>query len=198
MKKIIFLLIFVLMLSILPNNFSYGQKPEPFEVLKELGMLKGNPAGDLMLDDYLKRQDMVVLISRLYKEENKAKNYYFQPTFPDLADTNKFYHGYIQWSVDKGLIQGMTNGNFGYGLDVKVHDYQVVLLRALGYGEESLLYQSVPDIAKKFGLMEGVDAKSSDKLIRRDMATMTFNALNINKKGSPLTLADVLQLEVTN
>ncbi len=198
MKKIIFLLIFVLMLSILPNNFSYGQNPEPFEVLKELGMLKGNPAGDLMLDDYLKRQDMVVLISRLYKEENKAKNYYFQPTFPDLADTNKFYHGYIQWSVDKGLIQGMTNGNFGYGLDVKVHDYQVVLLRALGYGEESLLYQSVPDIAKKFGLMEGVDAKSSDKLIRRDMATMTFNALNINKKGSPLTLADVLQLEVTN
>src|SRR5690554_4124469 len=188
MKKIIFLLIFVLMLSILPNNFSYGQNPEPFEVLKELGMLKGNPAGDLMLDDYLKRQDMVVLISRLYKEENKAKNYYFQPTFPDLADTNKFYHGYIQWSVDKGLIQGMTNGNFGYGLDVKVHDYQVVLLRALGYGEESLLYQSVPDIAKKFGLMEGVDAKSSDKLIRRDMATMTFNALNINKKGSPLTL----------
>lgn len=198
MKKIIFLLIFVLMLSILPNNFSYGQNPEPFEVLKELGMLKGNPAGDLMLDDYLKRQDMVVLISRLYKEENKARNYYFQPTFPDLADTNKFYHGYIQWSVDKGLIQGMTNGNFGYGLDVKVHDYQVVLLRALGYGEESLLYQSVPDIAKKFGLMEGVDAKSSDKLIRRDMATMTFNALNINKKGSPLTLADVLQLEVTN
>jgi len=198
MKKIIFLLIFLLMLSILPNNFSYGQNPEPFEVLKELGMLKGNPAGDLMLDDYLKRQDMVVLISRLYKEENKAKNYYFQPTFPDLADTNKFYHGYIQWSVDKGLIQGMTNGNFGYGLDVKVHDYQVVLLRALGYGEESLLYQSVPDIAKKFGLMEGVDAKSSDKLIRRDMATMTFNALNINKKGSPLTLADVLQLEVTN
>ncbi len=198
MKKIMIFLIFILLFTILPNNVSYGQAPEPYEVLKELGMLRGNSAGDLMLNDYLKRQDMVVLISRLYKEENKAKDYYFQPKFPDLAGTNKFYHGYIQWSVDKGLIRGMANGNFGYDLDVIVHDYQVVLLRALGYGEESLLYQAVPDIARRFGLMEGVEAKSSDKLIRKDMATMTYNALNLNKKGSPLTLADVLQLEITN
>jgi len=198
MKKTLFLLILILLLSILPNNVSYGLTPEPYEVLRDLGVLRGNTAGDLMLDDYLRRQDMVVLISRLYKEENTARDYYFKPKFSDLEDTNKFYHGYIQWSVDKGLIKGMDNGNFGYDLDVIVHDYQVVLLRALGYGEESLLYQSVPDIAKKFGLMEGVEVNISDKLKRRDMATMTYNALNLNKKGSPLTLADVLQLEITN
>lgn len=51
------------------------------EILKSAGVLTGNEKGDLMLEDNLKRQDLVVLISRLYKQENTAKTqrrYYFQ------------------------------------------------------------------------------------------------------------------------
>ncbi len=44
------------------------------QILKnEGGVLEGSGTGDLMLNQNLKRQDMVVLMSRLYKEENIAK-----------------------------------------------------------------------------------------------------------------------------
>ncbi len=36
---------------------------------------KAQKLGDLMLENDLRRQDMVVLISRLYKEEGTAKKY---------------------------------------------------------------------------------------------------------------------------
>ncbi len=43
------------------------------QILKNEGVLEGSGTGDLMLNQNLKRQDMVVLMSRLYKEENIAK-----------------------------------------------------------------------------------------------------------------------------
>ena len=59
-------------------------------VLKELGVIKGNEEGDLMLDDTLRRQDMVVLISRLYDNELSARAYLIKPKFTDLTNSYSF------------------------------------------------------------------------------------------------------------
>lgn len=197
MKKFfICFFVFTMMLSILGSSVLYA-KTDAAKVLQELDVLRGTPSGDLLLDNELKRQDMVVLLSRLYKEENKAKNFLVTPQFKDINADNSFYHGYIQWAVDKGLVLGMEDGNFGIGRTVKVQDFQVLILRVLGYTEEAKLYSSVPDIAKRLGLMEGVEATYNDNLIRRDMAQITLNALEMSKKGSALTLAEFLSVEIT-
>ncbi len=198
MKKLsLLLLVSILMISLLSSSVAFAQANTPPEILKELGVLKGDKNGDLMLDSYLMRQDMVVLISRLYKEESKATTYLLPAKFSDLDENNTYYHGFIQWAVDKNLIIGMDDGSFGFGRNVKVRDFQVLLLRVLDYREESGLYDSVPEIAEKLGLMKGINVNPNGYLMRRTMAEMTLNALKLNKKGSPLTLAEVLELDLT-
>ena len=195
-KKLILVLCVALLFSLIPSFNCYADEILKPEVLKELGLLKGDSYGNLMLDKPLKRQDMVVLLSRLYKEENKASKYLMPPDFNDLNRTNSYYHSYIKWAVDKNLIIGMAGKRFGFGEYVKVQDFQVVLLRVLDYKEESGLYASVPDIATKLGIMKGLDLKPSARLLRKDMAYMTLNALQLNKKGSPLTLGQILEIDL--
>ena len=195
-KKLILVLCIVLLFSLIPSFNCYADEILKPEVLKELGLLKGDSYGNLMLDKPLKRQDMVVLLSRLCKEENKASKYLMPPDFNDLNRTNSYYHSYIKWAVDKNLIIGMAGKRFGFGEYVKVQDFQVVLLRVLDYKEESGLYASVPDIATKLGIMKGLDLKPSARLLRKDMAYMTLNALQLNKKGSPLTLGQILEIDL--
>lgn len=164
------------------------------KTLESLGVLKGNNDGDLMLDKILNRQDMVVLISRLYKEENRAKSFLIKPKFTDIS--NEFYAPYIAWCTDKGLIKGVGNDKFGFGKDTTVHELQALLLRVLGYDEESNLWNTVPELAVKLGIMEGLENKPSLKLSRGQMAAMTLNTLKLTKKGSTITLAEVLNFKL--
>jgi len=197
MKKLaIVLLVFSLFLS-LPLNVGYADNVKIAEQLNKLGILTGDGNGNLNLDGNLKRQDMVVIISRLHKEENTAKSYPVVNKFDDFTQDNSFYHSYISWAVNKKLIEGVGNNKFGFDDAVTVIQFQTVLLRALGYTEEAKLSDSIPDIAKKIGLMEGVSGLSyKDNLTRGDMAVMIYNALNIRAKGSPLKLSEILKVDL--
>lgn len=164
------------------------------EVLKKFGVLQGSDKYGLMLDQKLKRQDMVVLISRLYQEEDAAKNYSGKNNFSDVR--SNFYKPYISWAVDKGLIIGTSPGKFGYDNPVTVQQFQTLLLRALGYGEEAKNYDNVPKTAESLGLMVGLNATPKQDVQRGLMAAMTLNALRLYKKGSSLTLAQELRLDI--
>lgn len=199
MKKVIVILIILsMLLSLILPIIVNAEKEDLFlssgRTLEALGVLVGSNDGDLMLDKVLNRQDMVVLISRLYKEENKARTFLIKPKFTDI--TNEYYIPYIAWSSDKGLIKGVANDKFGFGRDTTVHEFQTLLLRVLGYDEESNLWTTVPEIAVKLGIMEGLENKPNDKLSRGQMAVMTLNTLKLAKKGSTITLAEVLNIKL--
>ena len=198
MKKIIVILIILSMVLSLILPIIVNADKDLFlssgKTLETLGVLVGNNDGDLMLDKVLNRQDMVVLISRLYKEENKAKTFLIKPKFTDI--TNEYYLPYIAWSTDKGLIKGIGNDKFGFGKDTTVHEFQTLLLRVLGYEEESSLWTSVPEIAATLGIMEGLENNPNDNLSRGQMAVMTLNTLKLTKKGSTITLAEVLNIKL--
>lgn len=197
MKRLLaVLLVFVLLLSALAPVIAEHVYNEVGNALQDIGVLQGDKDGDLMLDDNFKRQDMVVMISRLYKEEGKAKKYVGKNVFKDLNSSTKFYIPYITWAKDEGLIEGMEKDKFGFNGYVTVQQFQTVLLRALGYGEEAKDWNSVPEYAKSLGIMEDLDLKPSNKLSRGEMAYMVLNTLNETKKGSLLTLGDILDLDV--
>lgn len=197
MKKLVALfMIFSLFLS-MPFNAGYADNVKIAEKLNKLGILTGDGNGNLNLDDNLKRQDMVVIISRLHKEENTAKSYPVVNKFDDFTQENSYYQSYISWAVNKKLIEGVGNNKFGFDDAVTVEQFQTVLLRALNYTEEAKLDDSIPDIAKKIGLMENLDNLSyKDNLKRGDMAVMIYNALNIRAKGSPLKLSEILKVDL--
>ncbi len=201
MKKIIVIIILISMLltAILP--IIANAEPEDAYlssglVLKELGVIKGNEEGDLMLDDTLRRQDMVVLISRLYDNELSARAYLIKPKFTDLTNSYSFYEPYIGWAVDKGLIKGMGDKTFGINGKVTVQQFMTVMLRALGYEEESKLWNTTPEIAMKLGIMDRLDLQATDHLTRGQMSVMIVNALNLTLKGSSITLKEKLNLTI--
>lgn len=201
MKKVIaILLLTILIFSTLTNNFVFADKDDLYlssgKILQTLGVLEGTETGDLKLNDNLTRQDMIVLISRLYKDEEKAKSFITKPKFKDIPEDDKFYSSYIAWAVDKNLIKGMDKDTFGYGKNITVKEFQTVLLRALGYEEESNLWNSISEISQKLGIMNNLDINTKNSLSRGQMAVMTLNTLKLTKKGSTLTLAEVLGIEL--
>ena len=167
---------------------------ESGKILKDAGILQGSETGDLMLNQKLKRQDMAVLMSRLYKEESSAKKYLTKDIFKDV--NSKFYKPYIYWALDKGLIIGVSSDTFGFNNLVTVQQFQTVLLRALGYGEEAKDLDNVSNFSEALGLMEGLSATSEQNVERGLMAVMTVNALKLITKGSSMTLAQKLNINL--
>ncbi len=167
------------------------------DILKDIGVLTGDDeTGDLMLDKNLSRQDMVVLISRLYKKENIAKNYEGINVFKDLDQKTSFYIPYINWAKDQGLIQGIEIDEFGFGMNTSIQEFQTVLVRVLDYKDQASNWEEIPEFSKDLGLMKDLDLDVSSKLTRGQMAKMTINALDIKLKDSQETLADKLEVNI--
>lgn len=199
MKRLLaVILVFIILLSALVPVLANPVYDEVGNVLKDIGVLQGDTdTGDLMLDKNLLRQDMVVMISRLYKDEKTAENYKDgKNVFKDLGVDQRFYIPYITWAKDQGLVEGMEKDKFGFNGYVTVQQFQTILLRSLKYGEEAKDWKSVPEVAKSLGIMKDLDLNPSSNLSRGEMAYMVLNALNETQKGSFLTLADELNLDV--
>lgn len=196
MKKIIVALIVISMvLSILIPALSFTQSSyfSSAKTLESLGILRGYTNGSLGVNDYLKRQDMVVLISRLYSSEHIARNSLSSHNFIDV--TNSFYDPYIGWAVSRGIINGRSDTIFGYNQYVTMQEFQTVLLRVLNYNEEAKLWNTVPQLAVRLGLMSGLRNIPRSNITRGQLSHMVVNALSKNPKGSTLTLGYVLGLE---
>ncbi|WP_422486365.1 S-layer homology domain-containing protein [Gudongella sp. DL1XJH-153] len=195
MKKILSLALALTMLLGLAAPVSAASPyTKEGDFLKDLGVLRGTPSGDLMLEQNLKREEMVVLISRLYGEEDEAEFYVANNTFPDLRPEHGWAIPYILWARDEGLIQGDNTGRFGITESVTVQQFQTVLLRSLGYNEEAKDWHGVPAFAQSIGIMKGLSFSKDATLNRGQVAAMVVNALSLNMKGSSTPLAAMLGL----
>lgn len=169
------------------------------EFLRDNGVLEGDDKGDLLLDKKLERRDAVVLSARLLGEEEKAANTKFDEKTPSWTDvrTDKFYVPFFAWAETTGRFEGKGEGIFEPRAGLTTQEYATVLLRILGHelnGKDA--WKSVMELAKKEGLLENVDAKADDILMRGNMAVMTLNALGATVKGTGKTLADELNIKL--
>ncbi|WP_132994820.1 hypothetical protein [Sporanaerobacter acetigenes] len=203
MKKTLSLL---LVLAMVLGSFSFAfadeAKVDPAveagEFLKKAGVLEGSDSGDLMLDKQLKRQDAVVLLSRLMKAEEEAKKFPVTEEYPTFKDiTNNYYKPYLAWAQANKYYEGHNAEKFGYGEFLTAQQYATVLLRALGYEvNDAEAYKAAFETAKKLGIMKDLKVEEKAEITRGQMAQMTFNALGLKMKGSDKTLAEFLGIEM--
>lgn len=205
MKRILSVfLAFILVLSVAMPISAESTVPKQYDdagnILKDLGVLKGNTSGSLMLNENLSREQLVVMMSRLYGEAEKAENFQAPNTFKDLTPKNKdfnpYYFGYIKWAVDKGLISGYTDETFRPKNDTTVQEYQKILLSALGYEEAAKHWEMVPELSERYGLMKDLNLKPSAKLSRGQMSVMSLNTLAQEMNGRDITLANHLGVKI--
>lgn len=158
-------------------------------LLKKLGVLVGDASGDLMLEDGLKRQDAVILLSKLMGEFDEAAATKGSPTFKDIKDN--FYLPFLAWAQANGTFVGHSDAKFGFDDNLTTQEYASVLLRVLGYEVE---WTETLVKAKELGLLANVEADAT--FVRGTMAVMTLNALGTKMNGSEKTLAEELEIEM--
>ena len=199
MKKTLSLL---LVLAMVLSSFGFAfaddaKEATAAEILNDLGVLKGNASGDLMLKDNLKRQDMVVMLSRLLGVEDEAKAFEGEITFTDVTD--KFYVPYIAWAEAKELTNGKAEGKFGFNEFVTEQEVVQFMIRVLGYTdvtwEEDVKWETVNAKAVELGLIEK-DADLTVDAKRSVLAELTYKALGTKMKGEEKTLAEHLGIEM--
>lgn len=206
MKRILSLTLAVIMLfSVVSPVMAATEYEAAGKRLEALGIYKGDENGNLMLDRNLRRQDMVVLLSRLFGEEDYASTFVTaaeaaafinRGIFSDLElnPGHLYYTPYLVWSRTNNLIQGKANGEFGMDEDVTVQQFQTVLLRALGYTEEAKNWEGVPALALQLGIMRGLNVSATSAPTRGMIALMIENTLGIQLKNSVDSLAVKLGL----
>lgn len=199
-KKLILLLSFMLLFACVSTNDLHASRvsskyKSSAEELKSYNIIQGDASGDMMLDKNLKREDLIIILSRLMSDEARAKKYSNDTKFEDLKNANKLYIPYINWAVANGYINGVSKDKFGYGEYVTAKQYQAILLRVLGYTSEAKNWSMVSDYALTYGIMDSLDIDSDSYINRGEMAVMTSNALKTPKKGSTLSLEKILNLK---
>ncbi len=189
-KVISFALVIIISLSGFPSDIVAAKSSG--ETLRDLGILKGDLTGDLLLDQPLKRQDAIVLLSRLLGVEDLAENFPGNHTFTDVTDP--YYDSFIAWAEDSGLTEGIGGGLFGFDQYLTNQQLLAFLLRALGhefFGEE---YSLVPGKALELEISPN-DEVWGDTTTRQLMADRTVTLLRKGRiKYGNITLERALAL----
>lgn len=193
-KFLSFSLAILLAFTSLPVTIS--AESQSGEILRDLGILKGDMDGDLLLDQPLKRQDIIVLLSRLLGEEETAENYPGKPSFTDITDP--YYIPFISWAEDSGLTEGTGNGLFGYNEFLTNQQLMAFLLRSLGYEYYGEDYGMVPIKSVELDLSPSEEAWA-EVTTRQIMADRTVTLLRQGRvKYSNITLKKGLALKDTD
>ena len=91
------------------------------------GYMSGYQNGNFGPNDNLKRQDFVVILANIAKADLSK----YQNTTSKLKDVKKgaYYAAAVNWAVDKNIIAGYDNGNFGVGDNITREQIAVILYR---------------------------------------------------------------------
>ena len=194
-KTLSLLLVLAMVLTSFTAVFAAGETEKtPGEILQEIGVLKGNAEGDLMLEKEVSRQDMIVLLSRLLGQEDEAKAFTGETTFKDIEDP--YYVPYIAWAQANELTNGVAEGGeaFGFGRSVTQQEVLAFLLRALGYGFDEVEFENVAAKAAELKLIDDAKADLTVASTREVLAELSLKALKTKVKDSDKTLAEKLEL----
>ena len=158
-------------------DVSEEENIEAIEVLQTVGVMEGDNNGNFNPDDYVTREQMAVIMSKLL---NLDYNYY-QGTNP-FSDVPAWAAPYVAACAANGITSGIGGGMYGAGQNVNAVQAALMMLKALGYfqyqadfGEDYVL--ATVKQATEVGLFKLIDSNAQAALTRNEVAQMALNAL---------------------
>jgi len=185
MKRVIS---FVLVLALVLGSFSMAfaapadvagtDYEEAVGALTELGVVTGYTDGNYYPEKAVNRAEAAKLVITAlglaeYAEGNTA-------SFTDLAGYG-WAAGYIGYAEALGILKGDGNGKFRPADTVSYQEMATMLVRAVGYTDESLPGTWPANYvvkAKALGIMDGIAQAGSAAANRGDVAVMIYNNLD--------------------
>ncbi len=152
MKKSLSILLALALVLTMFSGLAFAADSAAGTELKGYGIIKGSATGDLMESSNWKRQDVVVILARLFGKESLAASYSNTHGFTDVEDP--YYNGFISWAKDQKYFNGRDSSLFGFNDDISYQEFIAVLIRALGYvGDKEVPYANVPAKSIELGLV---------------------------------------------
>ena len=175
-------------------DVSEEENIEAIEVLQSVGVMEGDNNGNFNPDDYVTREQMAVIMSKLL---NLDYNYY-QGTNP-FSDVPAWAAPYVAACAANGITSGIGGGMYGAGQNVNAVQAALMMLKALGYFQyqadfgDSYILATVKQ-ATEIGLFKQIDSNAQQALTRNEVAQMALNAL----KADMVTFTGDVGIELPN
>jgi len=169
--------------------------------LQKVNVLYGTDKG-LELDSELLRLQGALIYARLLGLEDEIEEFAkanpdYDSGFTDVPDWAKPTMNYLFY---KKLVYGIGNNLYGSYDPMSEAQFTALVLRALGYSEanKDFVFAEAPQKAYELGFYitdtSGYEIKNSDRLSRRDMSYIAFNALFVQNKEKNGYLIDNLTI----
>ena len=158
-------------------DVSEEENIEAIEVLQSVGVMEGDNNGNFNPDDYVTREQMAVIMSKLL---NLNYNYY-QGTNP-FSDVPAWAAPYVAACAANGITSGIGGGMYGAGQNVNAVQAALMMLKALGYFQYQADFDNdyvlaTVKQATEIGMFAGIDSNAQAALTRNEVAQMALNAL---------------------
>lgn len=205
MKKRILsvLLSLALCLSLLPGALAAPaatvSEAEAAQVLAALGVMTGDPDGNLRLDDTITRAELITMavVGSVYADS--AGDTASVKPYPDVP-REEWYAPYVELARDRGLVGGYTDGTFRPQANITLAETATIVLNLLGYQASDFSGQwptGQMAVFRSLKLDAGVTASQDQPIVRRDALYIFYNLLTAkNKMGQTylITLGHTLTL----
>lgn len=181
-RRILVLTIVVLLLSM---QLSYATNLEDIGTkLKALGLMVGDPNGNMRFQDNITRAEFAAIAVRLIGKEKDAIAQKGPTKFKDVPKDH-WSTGYINVAVANGLIHGYGDTTFKLDRNITFGEATTILVNALGF-RETVKGTNWPDNfiakAKELGIVKDIKLGPNATAKRGDIARMLDNSLYIPLK----------------
>ena len=181
---IISIVIVALLFSLQTSFAAKANLDEIGPKLKALGLLIGDPDGNMRFQDKISRAEFAVVAARLIGKEEESLKRKGSTIFKDVPKDH-WASGHINVSVENKLIYGYDDGTFKIKNDITYGETLTILVNALGYGSE-VPPENWPanfvEKAKALGITKDMTFENKTPATRGDVARMLNNSLTVKIK----------------
>lgn len=198
MKKRVFSLLLALVLTLsaaaIPasaagsfSDVTDKKTAQNVEILKLLGVIEGNGAGQFNPYAQLTRAEFSKMVVMLIGKGNEAMRYRTVTIFPDVRASH-WAAGYINLAVrqtEPKLLAGTPDGTFQPERAITYGEAVTILMRVLGYADKDtggVWPDSYIDMAKSAGVSNGVEVAGNAAITRAQAAQLFVNVLYADTK----------------
>lgn len=199
MKKIIsIILTATLLISSITCLAAPKNNSDIASLLSELDIMKGDPDGNLRLDDSVSRAEFTKIAVSISSYRNSvAKNLTISP-FKDVLYTH-WAAPYIKLAVSNNICKGYPDATFNPDGTVLYEEAVTMFLKVLGYTDNdfgiSWPYGQV-SLAEKIDLCTDINKNIGDTLNRKDVMLMAYNLLNTKAKNGTKDYIEALDYKI--
>lgn len=205
MKKRVFSLLLALVLTLsaaaIPasaaesfSDVADKKTAQNVEVLRLLGVIEGNGAGQFNPSGLLTRAEFCKMVVVLMGKGSDAMRYKTVTIFPDVRATH-WAAGYINLAVRQSepkLLAGLPDGTFQPDSYITYGQAVTILMRVLGFADQDsggIWPDGYINLAKSTGVSAGVNLTGSANITRAQAAQLFVNVLSTGKDGKGYTPA---------